>query len=73
MHPSTYGSVSPQEPPKPVEHEPLWQTKVPFGIETGDGTLIAKAMRAYRPETSEEEELVQFFIHEFEKLDAKHE
>lgn len=53
------------------EHEPVWQTKVPFGIEPGDGALIAKAMRAYRPETSEEEALVDFFVHEFEKLDAK--
>lgn len=58
---------------KVQEHEPVWQTKVPFGIEPGDGTLIAKAMRAYRPETSEEETLIDFFVHEFEKLDAKQE
>ena len=48
---------------------PIWETKLPFGIEPGDGTLIAKALRAYRPETSEEESLVDFFAHEFEKLD----
>lgn len=68
MHPSTYGSVSPQEP---AEHEPIWNTTLPFEIEPGDGALIAKAMRAYRPETAEEEGLVNFFIDEFEKLDAK--
>ena len=50
---------------------PIWETKLPFGIEPGDGTLIAKALRAYRPETSEEESLVDFFAHEFEKLDKQ--
>lgn len=49
---------------------PIWETKLPFGIERGDGALIAKAMRAYRPDTSEEEGIVNFFIDEFEKLDA---
>jgi hypothetical protein len=48
---------------------PIWQTKLPFEIERGDGMLIAKAMRAYRPETSEEEGVVLFFIEQFEKLD----
>lgn len=60
------------------EHEPIWQTKLPFWqtklpfeIQSGDGALIAKAMRAYRPETSEEESVVSFFIEQFEKLDQR--
>lgn len=55
--------------PREKDDAPIWETKLPFGIEPGDGTLIAKALRAYRPETSEEESLVDFFAHEFEKLD----
>lgn len=51
------------------ERAPIWETKLPFEIQPVDGTLIAKAMRAYRPETSEEEGIVQFFIEQFEKLD----
>lgn len=50
---------------------PIWETKLPFEIEPGDGALIAKAMRAYRPDSSEEEGIVQFFIEQFEKLDRK--
>lgn len=46
------------------------QTTLPFEIAKGDGDLIAKALRAYRPETSEEEAIVHFFIEQFEKLDA---
>jgi hypothetical protein len=48
---------------------PIWETRLPFEIEPGDGTLIAKAMRAYRPETSEEEGIIDFFIEQFSKLD----
>jgi hypothetical protein len=51
--------------------EPIWQTRLPFEIQPGDGTLIAKAMRAYRPDTSEEEGVVNFFIEQFDKLDIK--
>ncbi len=50
--------------------EPIWQTRLPFEIAAGDGTLIAKALRAYRPETSEEEGIINFFIEQFAKLDA---
>jgi hypothetical protein len=50
--------------------QPIWNTTLPFEISAGDGALIAKAMRAYRPETSDEEGVVNFFIDEFEKLDA---
>lgn len=48
---------------------PVWQTNLPFEIAAGDGALLAKALRAYRPETSEEEGIVQFFIEQFAKLD----
>jgi len=51
--------------------EPIWQTRLPFEIKPGDGPLIAKAMRAYRPDTSEEEGVVNFFIEQFDKLDSK--
>jgi len=69
-NPIVYGSSCPNEPPEPADDAPIWQTKLPFAIEPGDGALIAKAMRAYRPDTSEEEGIVNFFIDEFEKLDA---
>jgi hypothetical protein len=44
-------------------------TELPFDIEPGDGALIAKALREYRPETTEEEGALWFFIEQFEKLD----
>lgn len=50
-------------------HTPIWETKLPFEMEHGDGALIAKAMRAYRPENAEEEAIVNFFIEQFDKLD----
>lgn len=52
-----------------MDDAPIWETKLPFEIAPGDGAIIAKAMRAYRPETSEAEGIVQFFIEQFEKLD----
>ncbi len=52
-------------------HVPIWETKLPFEIAPGDGALIAKAMRAYRPDTSEEEAVVNFLIDQFAKLDEK--
>jgi hypothetical protein len=55
--------------PKESDYTPAWETKLPFEVAPGDGALIAKAMRAYRPDTSEEEGVVQFFIEQFEKLD----
>ena len=55
--------------PREKDDAPIWETKLPFEIASGDGSIIAKAMRAYRPETSEEEGIVQFFIEQFEKLD----
>lgn len=51
------------------DHGPIWQTTLPFEIAPGDGALLAKALRSYRPETTEEEGIVQFFIEQFEKLD----
>lgn len=56
-------------PKAPESLTPIWETRLPFEMERGDGALIAKAMRAYRPETSEEEGIVTFFIEQFEKLD----
>ena len=50
-------------------HDPIWETKLPFEIAPGDGALLAKALRAYRPDTSEEENVIQFFIEQFAKLD----
>ncbi len=67
-NPMVYGSSCPSVPPEP--YEPIWETKLPFGMEPGDGALIAKAMRAYRPDNAEEESVVNFFIDEFAKLDA---
>ena len=67
-HPMVHGSSFPSVQPEP--HEPIWETKLPFEIAPGDGALIAKAMRAYRPDTSEEEGIVNFFIDQFERLDA---
>lgn len=57
--------------PNSTQHRPIWETLLPFEIEPGDGALIAKALRAYRPETSEEEGVVNFFIEQFAKLDEK--
>lgn len=45
-----------------LARDPILQTRLPFEIAAGDGALIARAMRAYRPETSEEEGIVNFFI-----------
>ncbi len=53
----------------PFKH--VWETTLPFAIEPGDGTLIAKALKSYRPDTSEEEGIVNFFIEQFAKLDDK--
>ena len=50
-----------------------WQTTLPFALEPGDGELIARALRAYRPETSEEEGVIDFFIEQFAKLDQRKE
>ena len=44
------------------------ETILPFQMEAGDGVLIAKALRAYRP-TAEEEGTVNFFIEQFAKID----
>jgi hypothetical protein len=44
-------------------------TELPFDMEPGDGALIAKALREYRPETSEEEGTINFYIDQFGKLD----
>ena len=44
-------------------------TELPFDMEPGDGALIAKALREYRPETSEEDAAIHFFIEAFAKLD----
>lgn len=60
-----------QSAPAMSSLDPIWETKLPFEIEPGDGALIAKAMRAYRPDSSEEDGIVQFFIEQFEKLDKK--
>lgn len=62
-----YGSSMPSVPTEP-DHA-VWETVLPFEIAPGDGALIAKALRAYRPDTSEEEGVIQFFIEQFEKLD----
>ena len=65
------GCLGNQSAPAMSNSAPIWETKLPFEIEPGDGALIAKAMRAYRPDSSEEEGIVQFFIEQFEKLDRK--
>ena len=40
-------------------------TVLPFEIAKGDGTLLGKALREYRPETSEDEGIITFFIEQF--------
>jgi hypothetical protein len=45
------------------------QLMLPFDIEPGDFAFLVKALSAYRPETSEEDALVHFFIEQFSKLD----
>ena len=59
---------------RPIFHVAFGLRRVNAAVvrrEAGDGALIAKALRAYRPETTEEESVVNFFIDEFEKLDKK--
>jgi hypothetical protein len=43
-------------------------TELPFDMEPGDAALLAKALREYRPETSEEDAAIHFYIEQFEKL-----
>lgn len=50
---------------------PIWETRLPFEIGPGDGTIISIALRGYRPETSAEEAAINFFADEFAKLDKK--
>lgn len=64
---ATYGCP----PASDMRRIPIWATTLPFEIAKGDGALIAKALRAYRPDTSEEEGAVNFFIDQFAKLDEK--
>jgi hypothetical protein len=39
--------------------------KILENMEPGDAALLAKALKAYRPETSEEEGIVNFYIEQF--------
>lgn len=45
-------------------------TALPFELEQTDPALLVKALKAYRPQTTEEEGNVNFLIDQFEKMTA---
>ena len=39
-----------------------------FEMEKGDAALLAKALKAYRPDTSEDELIIDFYLQQFAKM-----
>lgn len=57
------------------QHEAIntGETILPFELKRGDGDFIARALKAYRPQSKDEGELLQFFIEQFAKFDPPYE
>ncbi|MDE2471922.1 MAG: hypothetical protein KGL35_25145 [Bradyrhizobium sp.] len=57
---------APRKEPNPVPAD--WGAWLPFDLESGDPDLIAKALRAFKYETAEEEANGMFLAEQFEKM-----